>query len=320
MPNNLDMGGFATSGAPLFPLLSSRWTRLVNPTPARSNVAIGLVSDMTTIGPAFSLQLPDGGIRGGNVRGNYACDLQTYRFSASEVASGDYSFMAGKGCTASGAGSVALGSQSLANAATATAIGDGCQATGQYAASIGAFCSSSGTASVALGNTTTASGSSSFAYGRGSTTRGLTGAVACAAGPRSALGDAQHMEQIVRATTTDATTTTLTAGGAAAGSTTVMVLPNNSHVAGLVTITARDSAGNSASWLIFARVSRGANAASTAVDFQTTVASDLSATLAATTAVIAADTTSGALIVSATGIAATTIDWIADPQLLQIVR
>ena len=121
-------------------------------------------------------------------------------------------------------------------------------------------------------------------------------------------------------TTTNTTTTTLTADRGTVSSSNVLVLPNNSSLTGLVQISARDSSGNCASWLLFCRVSRGANAASTAVDFQTTVASDLSAALSTATAVIAANTTQGALTVSVTGVAATTIDWIADPSCLQLVR
>lgn len=269
---------------------------------------------------AFLLAIPDGTAAGGNKRGAGAVDLQLSRSNAAYVASGANSTQAGINNTASGSSSTAFGSANAASGTSSVAIGHGHTASGAYSFASGGFNITSANYAAALGGSNLASGIYSLATGNDATTRGLTGARAHGNGARSAQGDAQGIAQLARATTTNATTTTLTADGAAVGAATVLVLPNNSHVAGLVTITARDSAGNSASWLLFTRVSRGANAASTAVDYQTTVASDLSATLATATAVIAADTTQGALIVSVTGIAATTIDWVADPATLQIVR
>ena len=90
---------------------------------------------------------------------------------------------------------------------------------------------------------------------------------AYASGQRSSRGDCQIIGQPVGATTTNTTTTTLTADRGTVSSSNVLVLPNNSSLTGLVQISARDSSGNCASWLLFCRVSRGANAASTAVDF-----------------------------------------------------
>lgn len=275
---------------------------------------------------ALQRQIADGTATAGNKRGTMAVDWQGLRLTAAQVASGPYAVLAGGvSCTASGQQTFVGGGQSntasasyavvvggvenIANA-TQTAIGGGYQNT-----------ASAEGAAIAGGYGNTASGVLSWIPGGyWASTRGLWGARAYSPGRRSATGDCQAIGQPVGATTTNTTTTTLTADRGAVASYNVLVLPNNSSLTGLVQISARDSAGNCASWLLFCRVSRGANAASTAVDFQTTVASNLSAALSTATAVIAADTTQGALTISVTGVAATTIDWIADPSCLQLVR
>ena len=276
---------------------------------------------------ALVAQVPDSTTAGGNKRGQYAVDWQHQtRNLAVNVASGNYSVIAGgKWGTASGTSSVVGGGENAAANGAYSVVSGGytCTASADFTFVGGGFlnAASATNATVSGGDSNSATGVSSWIPGgEDARTRSLIGAYAYSSGMRSAQGDAQIIGQPVRATTTNATTTTLTAGGAAVGATSVMVLPNNSTLTGLVIISARDTSGNSASWLLFTRASRGANAASTAVDFQTTVASNLSATLATATAVIAADTTQGALIVSVAGIAATTIDWIADPHNVQIAR
>jgi hypothetical protein len=303
---------------------------------------------------ALLADIPDSASTGGNKRGANAVDLQTWRGAADQVASGTgatiaggyYGRASGLGATVGGGynnvasgqlSTIAGGANNTASGVYSVAFGFTNTASGQSAFAGGNNNTASGVNAVAFGNENEASGDynatvsggyQNIASGRSSwvpggwqaTTRGLLGSRAYASGQRSARGDRQVIGQPVSRTTTDATTTTLTADASAVGATNVLVLPNNSSLTGLVQISASDSSGNCASWLLFCRVSRGANAASTAVDFQTTVASNLSAALSTATAVIAADTTQGALVISVTGVAATTIDWIADPSCLQLVR
>lgn len=275
---------------------------------------------------AWLRQIPDGTATGGNKRGVMAFDGQGLRLLATQVASGAYSvIVGGVSNTASGTQSFVGGGQSNIASGNYSAVAGGteCTASGTQSCVGGGYqnTASGEGAAIAGGYGNTATGVLSWIPGGyWASTRGLWGARAYSSGRRSATGDCQAIGQPVGATTTNTTTTTLTAGRGAVASYNVLVLPNNSSLTGLVQISARDSAGNCASWLLFCRVSRGANAASTAVDFQTTVASNLSAALSTATAVIAADTTQGALIVSVTGVAATTIDWIADPSCLQLAR
>jgi hypothetical protein len=71
----------------------------------QSSVTIEAVGSETNIGiaivpkgtGAITAQIPDNGTTGGNARGQYAVDLQTYRGSANQVASGDYSAIVGGG-------------------------------------------------------------------------------------------------------------------------------------------------------------------------------------------------------------------------------
>jgi len=91
-----------------------------------TNVSVSIVPKGTG---AFSLQVPDGASSGGNARGASAVDLQTLRTSASQVASGtgsviaggrnntvttDYGFASGSGSTVSGSGAAgAIGTSNV---------------------------------------------------------------------------------------------------------------------------------------------------------------------------------------------------------------
>lgn len=66
---------------------------------------------------ALQLQVPDNTATGGNARGQYAVDIQRSRTLATQVASGDYSFVGGANSTASGAYSFAYGNNATAGAA-----------------------------------------------------------------------------------------------------------------------------------------------------------------------------------------------------------
>jgi hypothetical protein len=100
---------------------------------------------------AFCLSPPDGTAAGGNARGANAVDLSTSRSSASQVASGPFSFAAGRSVTASGSD------------AGATAFGDNCVASGSRAFVCNHNSTASGSFSFAAGLGATASGQSSFA-------------------------------------------------------------------------------------------------------------------------------------------------------------
>lgn len=72
---------------------------------------------------AFILANPDATATGGNKRGAYAVDLQTARASATQVASGIRSLVAGSNNTASGYASTAFGDGNTSSAQFSTTIG-----------------------------------------------------------------------------------------------------------------------------------------------------------------------------------------------------
>ena len=152
---------------------------------------------------ALVASIPDGTATGGNARGQYAVDLQLSRSSASNVASGNYSFISGFWNTATGLYSVALGSSNGSSAEASVAIGQGNSASGYRSIAIGSantsssnYCvvsggqsntastnthatvvggfgnTSSGIYSVAGGQNAIASGSRSFAFGESATASG----------------------------------------------------------------------------------------------------------------------------------------------------
>lgn len=92
----------------------------IQATGATSNVSVSVVPKGTG---SFSLHVPDGATSGGNARGAYAVDLQTYREAASHVASGLFAFVVGAASTASGTASQAIGDVCTASADVAIARG-----------------------------------------------------------------------------------------------------------------------------------------------------------------------------------------------------
>lgn len=291
--------------------------------PQSQNVGVALQPYGTG---AIAAQVPDGTIAGGNARGPNSVDFQTLRILATQVPSSQGAVIAGgknniataqfsavvggQGNTAAGGGWSVVGGRDNNNSAVyGTAFGFGNSVTGDVA-------------TVSGGASNTASGSYSWCPGGyQATVRGLFGAYAWSSGQRSTLGDTQHFGQVTAVTTTDTTATDLTSNRSAAGATNIMVLPNNCACSGLWLIQARDSSGNAATWIKAFRATRGANAASTAIAFSTDMmTANIDAALSTVTVTIVADTTHGGPKVQVTGVAATTIDWIAEPFALQTVR
>jgi len=113
--------------------------------------------------------------------------------------------------------------------------------------------------------------------------------------------------------TTDATATALRSNASAASTTNQLVLQNNSamYVSGSI-IANVTAAGNTAAWSFEAVIKRGANAAATSI--VQSVVNVVAQDTGASTWVVAltADTTNGALRITVTGQAATTIRWVAN--------
>lgn len=122
---------------------------------------------------ALLAAVPDNTATGGNKRGINALDLQTLRSSATEVASGQYSVLAGVYSTASGSQSVVLGYGSIGNNQAAVAISQSASATGQGAVSVGLSSTSSAASTTTVGRGSTSSDTSSAAFGYNNTASGF---------------------------------------------------------------------------------------------------------------------------------------------------
>jgi Pectate lyase superfamily protein len=224
-------------------------------------------------GPLLTIsQMPDGGSAGGNARGADATDLQTIRYAATQVASGQYATIAGGYANiASGAyGAVAGGNQNTAS--------------GQFSAIPG-------------GTRAYDRSENSWAYASG-----LVG---------STSGDAQIRDIVLRCSSATASACTLTSNGSAPAGANCVAMANNFAYAVRITLMAFDATTVTKNWAAnwgggttVHILSRGANAASTLFDGGTgTVAPDTTrgnGTLTGIAATAAADTTNGCLRLSFT--------------------
>jgi hypothetical protein len=278
---------------------------------------------------ALLAQVPTGTTAGGNKRGTYAVDLVRFRLNAANVASGDYSFLAGGydnkasasySVVAGGQGNFATGNSSFVgggidnqanNLSSVVAGGRLNVASGDYSAIGG------GREHIANSAFSTVSGG---AYG---STRGVIGYHAFPAcnGPILPVpgGLSQAGLLVLGAETTDATPTVIRSNTSAASTTNQLILPNNSayYFKGSV-IANVTGAGNTKSWTFDGQIKRGANAAATTLT-GSTVSSPYGDAGASTWAVaLTADTTNGGLAVTVTGQAGTTIRWVCKLETTEV--
>jgi hypothetical protein len=149
-----------------------------------TNVSVSIVPKGSG---AFSLQVPDGTATGGNARGVRAIDLQTDRSDATQVASGQSSFVCNRLNTGSGFQSFAAGAGNISS--------------GNAAATFNLFNTASGEAAFVINRGNIAEGLQSFAHGFGAYAR-LVNQYAFANGQFSTVGDVQRIAQILQGKTT----------------------------------------------------------------------------------------------------------------------
>lgn len=286
-----------------------------------ANADIALVAKGTG---ATLAQVPDGTIAGGNKRGTYATDLQKLRTASTQIALSIGSVITG------GANNSALADYTFIGGGSGNATGTGFNLTvctgGQNNSATGAVCfiggGSTNTASanytaIAGGQNNTVSGSHGFiGSGRYGTTRSIVGYhvfPACNAPITGASGVSQAGLLILARQTTDATATVLTSDSSAAAANNQVTLPNNSaySFSGEV-IAGITNGGNSARWTINGAIKRGSNAASTVmIGTPTVTMTHFDVGAAAWVVAVTADVTNGAIAVTVTGAASTTIRWVA---------
>jgi hypothetical protein len=237
------------------------------------------------------------------------------------AASGDWSFVGGgKGNISSAVGSfIGGGGVQTGFAAGNTASGEGSFIGG----GLGNNVTTSG-ASVVGGYQNTASGiMSGVVSGRRGATRGITGNIvlpACNVPIFDAAGVSQAAFLVLGKETTNATATVLTSDGGAGSTVNQVILPNNSayYFKGSV-IANVTGAASGAAWSFEGAIMRGANAASTVL-IGTPVLNRIAVSSGASLWSIAltADTTNGGLAVTVTGVASTTIRWVAKLETTEV--
>lgn len=308
----------------------SNWTEAVNT--SAPNATVPVVSFKATNGAtnvdaaivpkgtgALTAAVADSTATGGIKRGTNAVDLQTLRATNSQVASGNYSVVAGgtRG-TASGNYSMSLGGYQ------STASGEGSICAGGYSGGSSNPSTASGSGSICLGSGHTANSMvGTVIGGRNGTTRSVIGQFVQSPSfspIASGAGITQSSRLIVARATTDATPTVLASDTNAASTTNQIILPNNSayYFKGKV-IANVTGAGNTSAWTFEGAIKRGANAASTtlvAAVTPTLVAQDAGAS--GWVLAVAADTTNGGLKVTVTGQAATTIRWVCHIETTEV--
>lgn len=219
---------------------------------------------------------------------------------------------------ATGNNSVAIGRLSRATSTQSFAFGSAVQATASYSIALGWSATSNSNYAVAIGDSTNASEQYAYAFGLYSNSNKF-GKYAYASGRFATTGDAQTGLVVLRAQTTDATATVLRSNNSAVGTSNQVILDNNSAFAFTGTVVARRQASGgteSAAWKIEGLIRREGTAAST-----TLVASTVTAISNAPgwTLALSADTTNGGLTITATGAAATNIQWVATVQTSEVI-
>ncbi|MBI4784002.1 MAG: hypothetical protein HY785_22180 [Oscillatoriophycideae cyanobacterium NC_groundwater_1537_Pr4_S-0.65um_50_18] len=303
--NNLSVAGAATfNGATTLTAASITGGTISGLTSfATTGMAIGSTGALQTTGVGS-------GSVAGNARGTGAVDLQTIRTAATQVASGNYSFVAGSNCTASSTSAIAIGNSASASGTSAIAIGTLAAASSLNAVAIGNGSTANSTNAIALGSST-ASAFNSIATGSDAVSR-RNGEHTHSSGQASAAGDSQVSTILLNGITATATVTELTNPARIA-------LVNDSTIQFEINVVARrtDADNESAAYELKGCIDRNTTAASTALVgtvTKTVVAEDTAAWDVAVTA----DTTNGSLKISVTGEASKTIKWVAFCRLVEV--
>jgi hypothetical protein len=230
------------------------------------------------------------------------------------VASGDWSTVGGglKNVASGSAYASILGGQNnIASGGSSTVCG------GQYN-NVSGF-----GATILGGNTNQANGNYSTVSGYYGVTRGIVGYqtfASCAIPIAAGAGYSQAGLLVLGRQTTDATATILASDVNTPAGTNQVILPNNSayYFKGSV-IANVTGAANGAAWSFEGAIMRGANAGSTVL-IGTPVLNRVAVSSGASLWSIAltADTTNGGLAVTVTGVAATTIRWVAKLETTEV--
>ena len=247
---------------------------------------------------------PDGTAVGGNARGTNAVDLQFgSRGGATQVASGNSSFLCGFQSTSSGNTSVCFGVQNTASGAQSVCIG---------------------------GNASSATGAQSIVAGGGPSGAGNTASSTCAAtlgglraladrysmhahsaGQFAAIGDAQRARFVLRCKTTTNTAVEMALDGA----TTYLGIPSGKVIACTINISGVSSTGAAVAHYVRQYAVKNVGGTSSEVYAPVTIGTD---NAAGTVIALSANNTDDTLRIAVTGIAAETWRWVASVDAVEI--
>lgn len=301
-----------------------------------TNAGLALVPKGTA---GISASVPDSTTTGGNVRGTRSIDWQLQRNAADNVAgatgsvisggvwnkistSADYSVMAGgfQNTINSGGGTLNIIGGGTLNSITSTSgkntiLGgesNSISAGGSYNLAHGYTVSiTTGESSSIFGRQSSAGANYSFVTGYYAVGRTTSGSRIHACGRILNAGDAQYERYVLSRATTNATPTDLTATQGAAGTTAIPVLSSGSAMAVTGTVVARNvTNGDSASWS-FSGMLKNVSGTVSMVGTPTVTSIAADSSLSAASIALSADNTNKGLLITATGIAATSMRWVA---------
>lgn len=243
-----------------------------------------------------------GGYNNTATNNSVAITLLGYSNSATQ----NYSFAIGNSNEITAIGAGAFGILNEVSGQSSIALCQENVVTGASSIGGGYLQTVNGNQSASFGHTNTVDGEKSFATGQQAYTNIDCSRVFAGAGFDSRLGSSQARDFIVKGTTDDAAPTELLVLGGQ------LVLADYAAwtVDILVTASQANGTGEGASYQILGRIIRGANAASTTIE-GTPVKTVLFESTGTMDATITADTSSGALRVIVTGVAATNLLWTA---------
>lgn len=337
-----DSGNLSTIGKGTFGAATSGFDIGVNSATLAILNAVGSVTNIPIViqpqGTGSTIaQVPDSTSTGGNARGARAVDFQRLRTAASQVASGSRACIpAGQNNTASGTNSLCVGLTNVASASQAVAIGQLNTSAGADACTIGNGNTVNGSAgSVALGATNIVDGDASVGLGQENTVNGdaacaigfvntvdgfgglglgveafsrLRGQLGLGFGARAALGDKMFSVYGLSATTANATPEELFLDGDAGSAR--LTIPSGKAMAFVMIGLAYTGTADGAFFVQAGAIKNNAGATAL-IGAVVPLATGADAALATATLVPTADNTNDALAITATGVAATTIHWVA---------
>lgn len=239
---------------------------------------------------------PDGTATGGNARGARAVDLQTNRSAATQIASGNDSFVAGLQSTANITGAIAIGVLNTASGLYSAAIGRGCIASASNSFAFGYNCQAT----------------QNFASGFGFDSKAdRLGMIAAGSGIFVANGDAQRARFVMRNKTTTNAAVELFLDGIS----TRLTIPSGKYLTGTINIAGIKSDGTAAASYIRQFSIKNVAATTSLVGTVNIVGID---TASLTSISITANDTNDALKVEVTGILSETWRWVAAVDVVEV--